>query len=129
MEVPSGFTSAITNGRVCKLKKALYGLKQSSRAWFHCHDKLWIKQRNGDPTLFIKHQGKKFTFLIVYVEETSELRIRLSKDFEIKELGPLRYFLGSEVARLQKGIFNKVCFDLLTETGILGCKPATLLLK
>ena len=34
MEIPSGFTTTQTKGKVLRLKKSLYGLKQSPRAWF-----------------------------------------------------------------------------------------------
>ncbi|XP_020420805.1 uncharacterized protein LOC109949499 [Prunus persica] len=44
----------------------------------------------------------------------------------MKDLGDLNYFLGIEVARSTTGIFlsqRKYVLDLLTETGMLGCKP------
>ena len=34
MEVPPGFTTVETKGKVLSLKKSLYGLKQLPRAWF-----------------------------------------------------------------------------------------------
>jgi Reverse transcriptase (RNA-dependent DNA polymerase) len=34
MEIPPGFDTNQTIGKVCKLKKSLYGLKQSPRVWF-----------------------------------------------------------------------------------------------
>ena len=46
-------------------------------------------------------------------------------EFEKKELGKLKYFLGIEVARSKEGIFvsqQKYVLDLLKESGMLGCK-------
>ena len=59
--------------------------------------------------------------LIVYVKEC------LASEFEIKDLGTLRYFLGMEVARSKKGIVvsqRKYVLDLPKETGMSGCRPA-----
>ena len=44
----------------------------------------------------------------------------------MKDLGPLKYFLGIEVSRSQKGIFlsqKKYTLDLLQETGMSACQP------
>lgn len=52
---------------------------------------------------------------------------KLAKEFEVKDLGVLKYFLGIEFARSKKGIFinqRKYVLDLLKETGLLGCKAA-----
>ena len=38
------------------------------------------------------------------VEEIKRLKENLGKTFEVKDLGPLRYFLGIEIARSPKGI-------------------------
>jgi hypothetical protein len=62
-----------------------------------------------------------------YEEELVRLEKLLAKEFEIKDLGYLKYFLGMEVARSRKGIYvsqRKYVLDLLKETGMLGCKPA-----
>ncbi|KAK2965726.1 hypothetical protein RJ640_025452 [Escallonia rubra] len=77
------------------------------------------------------------TALIVYVDdiivtrndsdEKEALRKYLAKEFEIKDLGKLKYFLGIEVARSKEGIFvsqQKYVLDLLEETSKLGCRPS-----
>ncbi|CAL2267477.1 unnamed protein product [Prunus armeniaca] len=49
------------------------------------------------------------------------------KEFKMKDWGDLNYFLGIVVARSKTGIFlsqRKYVMDLLTETEMLGCKPA-----
>ena len=76
------------------------------------------------------------TTLIVYVddmiitgddaEEISRLQEQLSAEFEMKHLGGLKYFLGIEVARSKASILlsqRKYVLDLLTEVGLLECKP------
>lgn len=59
MDIPPGFSSENTRGKVCKLKRALYGLKQSPRAWFDEFHKAVIsfgyEKSDADLTLFIKH--------------------------------------------------------------------------
>src|SRR5262249_20478263 len=119
--------------QVCKLKKSLYGLKQSPRAWFGRFTKsmkaFGYHQCNSDHTLFLKKQQGKITTLIIYVddmvvtgndaEERKALHEYLSKEFEMKDLGSLKYFLGIEVSRSKKGIFlsqRKYALDLLQET-------------
>jgi len=70
-------------------------------------------QSQADHTLFIKHSlGGKLSILIVYVNdiivtwndnsEMNNLKEMLANEFEIKNLGNLRYFLGMEVVRLKR---------------------------
>ena len=40
-------------------------------------------------------------------EELTRLKKFLAMEFEVKDLGNLRYFLGIEVARSQQGIFYR----------------------
>lgn len=57
----------------------------------------------------------------------SILKHNLAKEFEVKDLGQLRYFLGMEVARSKKGIVvsqRRYILDLLEETGMSGCNPS-----
>ncbi|BBG93508.1 ABC-2 type transporter family protein, partial [Prunus dulcis] len=140
MDIPPGYNTTQT-GTVCRLRKALYGLKQSPRAWFGRFTMAMknngFKQCNSDHTLFLKHRKGKVTALIIYVDdmiitgndkqEISQLQDYLATEFEMKDLGGLKYFLGIEVARSQQGIFlsqRKYVLDLLTDTGMLDCKPA-----
>ncbi|KAL4025831.1 hypothetical protein IC575_014237 [Cucumis melo] len=51
----------------------------------------------------------------------------MGDEFEIKKLGNLKYFIGMEVARSKEGISmfqRKYTLNLLTETGMSGCRPA-----
>jgi Reverse transcriptase (RNA-dependent DNA polymerase) len=141
MEVPPGFGTKQTEGKVCRLVKSLYGLKQSPRAWFDRFRRgmvgMGYRQTNADHTVFFRRHGVHITIFAVYVDdmiiteddknEISQLKKRLGKEFEVKDLGQLRYFFGIEIARGAEGIVlsqRKYVLDLLTETGMLGCKPA-----
>ena len=89
--------------------------------------------------MFIKHSPSgKVTALLVYVDdiivtgdddrERQLLSQCLAKEFEIKTLGRLKYFLGIEVAHSKQGIFisqQKYVTDLLKETGKTTCKPVS----
>ena len=116
MEHPPGFTW--DSNKVCRLKKSIYGLKQSPRAWFGrftiAMKKYGFKQSNSDHTLFLKRRGSLVTCLIIYVDDmivigNDEEEMRRLKEnfmeFEMKDLGRLKYFLGIEVLRSKQGIF------------------------
>jgi len=139
MVAPLGLTS-IQPGQVCKLKKALYGLKQADREWFAKLSSFFISvgytQSMNDYSLFINSSEGSFMALLVYVddiilagndkEEIGRVKEALNKTFKIKDLRDLRYFLGFEVARSKKGIMmnqRKYALELLTDTGLLACKP------
>ena len=88
--------------------------------------------------MFYKHSRYgKIVILIGYVDDTiltdhdnvelEKLKRKLANDFEINDLGTLKYFIGMEFARFKEGIFvnqHKNVLDLLGETGLLGCKVA-----
>jgi len=100
------------------------------------------KQSNFDHTLFLKRKGDLITCVIIYVddiiitgsdiEEIVRLRNNLIREFEMKDLGRLKYFLGIEVLCSNKGIFisqRKYIMNLLAETGMVDCKPADTLIQ
>ena len=113
MDLPPGYGTSTKVKVVCRLRKSLYGLKQSPRAWFGRFTtfmrRIGYRQSNSDHTLFLKHQKGKVTALIIYVddmvvtgndlEDIKKLQSALSAEFEMKDLGSLKYFLGIEVAR------------------------------
>ena len=74
--------------------------------------------------------------LLVYVDdvllasdnilEIKRLKTFLDAKFTIEDLGPLKYFLGLEVARSKTGISlcqRKYILDILEDTGLIGSKP------
>ena len=126
MEMPLGFSNGYQDNLVCKLKRSLYSLKQSPRAWLDRFARVLknqgYQQGQSDHTLFFKQaEGGKKTILIVYVDdiiltgdnevEIERLKGVLNTEFEVKDLGQMRYFLGMEVARSKKGInvSKKIC--------------------
>lgn len=100
------------------MQKFLYRLKQPQSVRFEKFIQ-FVKVKGAlkvkAHTMFFKHsQDEKISILIVYVDniiltaddklEMNQLKTSFSSTFEIKDLGPLRYFLGIEVARSKKGI-------------------------
>ncbi|KAK3007336.1 hypothetical protein RJ639_016752 [Escallonia herrerae] len=73
------------------------------------------------------HKGNRTRYPIAnYVwddeQEITSLQEYLATEFEMKNLGGLKYFLGIEVSRSTQGIFlsqRKYVLDLLAETGML----------
>ena len=61
-----------------------------------------------------------------YDQEKVTLKNLLAKEFEIEDLGDLKYFPRMEVSWSTEGICisqRKYILDLLEETSMLGCKP------
>ncbi|XP_050918651.1 uncharacterized mitochondrial protein AtMg00810-like [Lathyrus oleraceus] len=76
------------------------------------------------------------SFFWVYVDDIvipgddikgiQRLKTHLFKNFQTKDLGPLRYFLGIEVSQSSSGIAinqHNYALDILTETSVLDCRP------
>ncbi|XP_057968152.1 secreted RxLR effector protein 161-like [Malania oleifera] len=87
------------------------------------------RQSNSDYTLFLKHRQRKVTTLIVYVDdmiitgddadEISRLQEQLSTEFEMKNLGGLKYFVGIENHRLGE-YSNQVPIDKVRYQRLVG---------
>lgn len=139
MHFPPGYSTP-TPGKVCRLRKSLYGLKQAPRQWFaklsSALRDFGFKPSYAHYSLFSYIQGNVSLHVLVYVDDLIiagsdhgaivRFKTYLSTCFYMKDLGVLKYFLGIDVARGPEGIFlcqRKYSLDILTEAGMLGCKP------
>uniref|UniRef100_A0A2N9GFN4 Integrase catalytic domain-containing protein n=1 Tax=Fagus sylvatica TaxID=28930 RepID=A0A2N9GFN4_FAGSY len=111
---PPGFSH-----KVCRLRRALYGLKQAPRAWFAKFSST-ISQHgfsasSYDSALFFRRSDHGITLLLLYVDDMiitgddvqgiQDLKRFLGQYFEMKDLGPLSYFLGLEVSSSSDGYY------------------------
>ncbi|KAJ9561432.1 hypothetical protein OSB04_006592 [Centaurea solstitialis] len=117
MEQPPGFVAQGESGRVLVTE---FGLRRSSY----------------DHSVFFASSSSGCILLVVYVDDivitgSDEIGIKKLKDFlasqfQTKDLGPLKYFLGIEVSRTRKGIClsqRKYCLDILNDSGMSETKP------
>lgn len=142
MEQPPGYIDPLHPDHVCRLRKALYGLRQAPLAWYQ-RLRAFILQlgflcSHADTSLFVFHRQHVLIYLLVYVDDiivTSNnpasirtLMARLSKEFAIKDLGRLGYFLGLEVSYPSSGLFlsqSKYARDILARADLLDSKPVS----
>uniref|UniRef100_A0A2N9J0P4 Cysteine-rich receptor-like protein kinase 10 n=1 Tax=Fagus sylvatica TaxID=28930 RepID=A0A2N9J0P4_FAGSY len=142
MTQPIGFIDSAKPSHVCQLHKSLYGLKQAPRAWFERFTShlltLGFSASVADASLFILHHGSTTVYLLLYVDDIiitgnnptaiSDIITQLSNAFELKDLGPLRYFLGLQIDYKKVGLFvhqHKYITDLLTKFHMTECKAAS----
>lgn len=73
MRQPPGYIVAGSEDMVCRLKKSIYGLKQSARCWNRALHatliKLKFEQCESDPCLYVRRDGEKTVYLLVYVDD------------------------------------------------------------
>ena len=141
MRQPPGFENANSPNSICKLDKAIYGLKQAPRAWYSKLSSklidLGFKMSKSDASLFIYRKGQVTMFMLIYVDDiivtstsseaVSALLQDLKKEFALKDLGDLHYFLGIEVTKCKDGILlsqEKYAQDILNRVGMDKCKPS-----
>ncbi|XP_023732221.1 uncharacterized mitochondrial protein AtMg00810-like [Lactuca sativa] len=81
----------------------------------------------------------KFFAILIYVDAMvitgnrddmiKRTKDHLNSNFNIKDLGRLKYFLGIKVARTEDGMFlsqQKYFMDIMSDCGQLGCRPSAL---
>jgi hypothetical protein len=142
MTQPPGFQHPQYPYHVCKLNKALYGLKQAPRAWFSRLSsrllELGFHGSQSDTSLFISRITTLTMFVLIYVDDIiitspspaaiAGLLSTLQSDFVVKDLGPLKFFLGIEVIPNEHRVLlsqQRYIKDILTRTKMLEAKPLT----
>lgn len=111
------------DGYVLKLKKSLYGLKQSSKCWNNKINeslmKLGFNRSEADYCLYIKNmENENILYLLLYVDDIilsgpdltiiNECKRELMEQFEIKDKGELRNFLGLEIKYDRENAIMKI---------------------
>ena len=125
--------------RVFRLRRALYGLKQAPRAWFAKFNST-ISQHSFlgssfETTLFLRRSSHGINILLLYVDDMiitsddmqgiQDLKHFLGRQFEMKVLGPLNYFLGLEVSSSADNYYltqAKYTSDLIFRASITDSK-------
>ncbi|KAG8482395.1 hypothetical protein CXB51_027330 [Gossypium anomalum] len=140
MSQPPGFDMVAPNGQqlVCKLNKALYGLRQAPRAWFqtlkhYLVAQLGFRASKADLSLFIRATIESSLLLMAYVNDiiitgssTNEIDTvvqQLHRQFTLKDMGQLYFFLGVSVHHTSQGLLlsqKKYITDILHKTGMSG---------
>ena len=119
VEQPPSYEVAGEEHKVYRLKRALYGLKQAPRAWYSRIDSYLMSngfsKSNGEPTLYIKAANGNVLIVVLYVDDLiftgndkaliGEFKEAMKNEFEMTDLGLLKYFLGIEVKQMHDGIF------------------------
>jgi hypothetical protein len=138
IEQPQGFEVEDRKTHVCRLKKALYGLKQAPRAWYGRIDSfltsLGFTKSKVDPNLYFKVMNNEPVILLLYVDDLfltgeenliTKCKKKLVAEFEMKDLGPMHYFLGLEVWQSPEKIFlnqGMYAIEILKRFDMLECK-------
>ena len=137
---PPGFEDAELPDHVFRLNKALYGLKQAPRAWYERLSKFLLKNgfKRGkiDNTLFLLKREQEFLIIQVYVDDIifgatserlcEEFSSLMGKEFEMRMMGELTFFLGLQIKQSSNGI--SICQEkyikvLLKKFNMFDSKP------
>lgn len=119
IEQPPGYMKNGEEKNVLKLKKALYRLKQAPRAWNTRIDTYFkengFKQCPYEHALYVKKNGGNMLFVALYVDDLIfmgnngkmilDFKSKMTQEFEMTDLGLMKFFLGLEVRQERTGIF------------------------
>jgi hypothetical protein len=121
VDQPPGYEQKGHESKVYRLKKALYELKQAPCVWYSRIEMYFIKEDfikcPYEHTLFIKTAGgDKILILCLYVDDLiftsndetmfEQFKKSMKIEFDMTNLGRMKFFLGIEVLQKADGIFN-----------------------
>lgn len=136
VQQPQGYEQKGEEHKVYKLNKALYGLKQAPRAWYSKIEGYFAKEGfekcHYEHTLFTKSkEGGKLLIVSLYVDDLiftgndksmcEEFKKSMMLEFDMSDLGKMRYFLGIEVLQHSDGIYvcqRKYAHEVLERFGM-----------
>ena len=122
-----------------RLRRALCGLKQAPRAWYSRIESYFLKEGFEkcpyEHTLFLKRSSQgMFLLVCLYVDDLiftgndetlfSSFKHSMMKEFEMTDLGRMRYFLGLEVLQRSDGTFvcqKKYAQEVLERFNMADC--------
>ena len=137
MKQPEGFE---IGNKVCKLKKGLYGLKQAARQWNKEVQRIFkendYEQSKSDQCLYFKMNGDYANYVLIHVDDIlmssnnvnmiNELQINMNKEFELKDLGEVKLFLGIEIEKDRFGNYminqEKYIDEVVAKSGLDDAK-------
>ena len=142
---PDGYNDRRKGTKVVwRLHKSLYGLKQSGRNWNFVLSEFFIQsgftQSKVDVCLFTKGDDDDVekTIIVIWVDDIiiaasnennlNETKDSLKKRFNMKDLGPISYFLGIQFKQTETSIEMSQSFYLqhiLERFNMADCKPRT----
>ena len=142
IEQPPGYMKVGEGKKVLKLKKALYGLKQAPRAWNTRIDSYFkengFKQCPYEHALYVKKNGGNVLFVALYVDDLifmgnndemiEEFKGTMTREFEMTDLGLMKFFLGLEVRQVETGIFisqETYAKEILKKFKMANCNPVS----
>jgi hypothetical protein len=143
-QLPEGCSSV--EGIVMRLLRSIYGLKQASRVWYKKFsgilERIGMRKSPSDHGLFtfkeVWRGSLTVCLLVIHVDDgmggsnskefLAWVKARVLEEFGLKDLGPVRKFLGVQFERdrrtRQMWVHQEEYIDaLLKDYGMLDCNP------
>ena len=137
VEQPRGYEKKGSEHLVYKLHKSMYGLKQAPQAWFSRIEAHFIgegfQRCESEQTLFTRSsQEGRIIIVSIYVDDLiftgndevmlSEFKDSMFREFDMSDLGKMRFFFGIEVLQKSDGIYicqRRYALEVLKRFGMM----------